>query len=1200
MNTLRHTALLIIALMVAASLALARHDGAYLHEVTTKLQTPHVDYVASYAPGKPRVLFIVPRTIAPREIVELWQRFDLDFEAFTVAHSGLFSFESSAGAAPYDLAVEGTSIEEKTDELLGKLKTPYDVYVMANVNFDILPKEAQYRILKTVSDGAGMVFTFGPQTKLKLFAKPLTDGREQITTGVSVAQAKSLSQEDILKALKAQSLSELPEKMVGTFAFGKGRIATLNYGAGCGTYYGGHSLTPVEPYSCEWDATYDHLLSLVYKSIVWSTAGKRPTVTFSSLPEQGVSFERGSLPASLKVQLTSPAAVSGKLSVTIRDSHNALEAEQTLPLSLKAGATDIPIELPKLKAGGHFVNLALTSGKGVENWASIYCTVSSPLSFAGFGAASEFAEAGTQPPAQATLSAPAPANAAVQLTLTDTNDRLYLQRTVPVAAGQTAVNLGKLDLSGATTIASHLQGTLLVDKEPVASADQWLFVPRREALGHRDEFRSIIWGTRGDSGLGWMAMRQLRAAGFTDHLAHPSPTGEAERIMALNDMPLVCYAYRIIDSADENGWRKDGWIKDVEDGCFYNPELQQKAAQSVLDRIQNVVAYGPSLYSLGDENSFDKKGGFSPIALASFRKMLQGKYGSLERLNSVWGTKFAGWDAVKPLPKEEGIKQGLWPMVHDHMTFNEQEYADYHHFLRDVIRKADPGSWVGAEGSVPGDLEKTLGEMEIWGPYSDKRGNELLRSLADPQVVRGNWWGGYVGSHGGRAGAEILWRQLISGAVNTSLYFATTGAEGLLSADMSYAGYFEQLLPELREIYGGIGQLFAAATVPADGIAIHWSQASEHAADMFAAVGTPSASQGNLLGLLDRAGFGYRYVTTSGITGGGLDSDTRVLFLPCSLALSDEEAQRITAFVERGGIVISDVGAGLLDGNCKPRWSKDGAWQGQLDSLFGITRSGEPAGKSATASQTFGLAGGAFSLKDFPYRTDASVIAQAPTQVDGVPVFLSRSHGKGRVILLNFAFPNADHPDAVEFFRTMMAAVNVQPGYQLTESKGYLARRFELSDGLQIIGVARESKVAPDTTLRLARPAFAYDVRSGKPLGKQTEIKLPAGGAPVRIFSLLQAEPQPPAVSGVATVTRGAAAKITITLPAGVEGTVLRLQAFRPDGSEALPYRAYLTLKGREVSHTLPWAYSDPAGKWKVQVTNVPTGQTGSCTVTVR
>jgi len=1187
--------LAMVCLVAAAGAVSARHKGEYLRDVTTKLQTPHVDFVPKYAPGKPRVLFITPRTIAPREIVELWERFDLDFDAFTVAHSGLMSFESDAGAAPYDLAVEGTSIEEKTAEIIGLLQQPHDAFVMANASLDMLPKEAQYRLLKQVSDGAGLLFTYGRMTKLPVFAKPLADGREPITQGVPLAATDFFAREDIRKSLRVAQDGDIPAKVVETFAFGKGRIAVLNWGTGSPSYYGGQGLTPPEAYSLHWAADYDVFLSLVYRALIWSTGVRQPAVQFTALPEGGTSAPWDSLPRPVSLTITADKALSGKLTVTVRDHTSVVEAKRELPLKLAAGPNAVSVELPKVKAGRHFLDLAVVSPQGVEQWGSVWFEVASPLTMAQFGAASEFVTPGEAPGLTATLSAPAPAKAAVRVSLTDTNGRLYLQRDVPVPAGQTSVNLGKADLSGSTTIASRLHGELLVAGQPVDAQDQFLFVPRRQS----DQFRSVIWGVGGESGLTWLAMRQLRAAGFTYHLSHPSASGNTERVMALCDLPLVCYAYRVMGGADDKGWRKDHWVKDVEDGCVYNPELQQKASASVLGRIKNVIPYGVSLYSLGDENYFDYDSGFSPTGLQSFRAMLQRKYASLNQLNATWGTQFATWEEVKPLAQQEAIKQGQWPAVHDHMTFCEEEYAFYHHFLRDEIRKADPGAWVGAEGSIPGDLEKTVAGLEIWGPYSDKCGNELLRSLVSPQVVRGNWWGGYVGSHGGRAGADILWQQLISGAVNTSLYFAATGSEGLFATDLSYADYFQQMLPDLGEIYGGIGQLFAASRVPDDGIAIHRSQAGEHAAKMFTGVGTPAASQGNLLALLDRCGFGYRFVTTKTIGEGAVEKGVRVLFLPCSQALSDEEVKRLTAFVDAGGLLIADVGAGLMDGDCKPKWKTGAAWEGQLDALLGVTRQGDPQSKLTSGSQTFDCAGAKLPLRVFPFRPDSSVVAESPAQVGDTPVFLLRSHGQGRVVFLNFTFPNAEHPDAVAFCRDLLAALQITPRFHLSESKGYLARRFS-NGALDLIGVAREGKNAPDTTLQLAQPTYVYDVRAGKSLGKLTSVKLPTSGPTVRIFALLAAPAQAPTVTAAAVASRGSATKLALGLPGSSAGRLLRLQALQPDGTEAMPYRHYVTMSAPQAVAMLPWAYTDPAGDWTIRATDVATGLSGTCKINVR
>lgn len=1197
--------LLLMSLLLTpafCTLAHARHDGAYLREVTTALQTPHFDWATPYAQGKPKVLFITPRTIAPREIVELWQRFDLDYVAFTTAHSGLMSFEAEAGAAPYDLAVEGTSIEEKTTELLGKLERQYDAFVLANCRLDVLPKEAQYKLLKQVAEGAGLVFTFGRQSRLALYQKPLSDQRDLITRGVPIGSFDFFKQKDVRGNLRVASDADLPDHIVETFSFGKGRLVVLNYGAAMGTYYGGNSLTPPEKWSLSWPAEYEYLLSLVYKSILWSTASLRPTVTFTDLPAAVQTYERKALPASFAVALSSAAPLSGKLVTLVRDRANQIESRQETPLKLSAGPGTLTVQIPRVKAGEHFLDLILKSDKGTEQWGSVLFSVSDPLTLASFELQSEFVEKGRPALLNASLSAPAPAGTHLVVTLTDTNDRVYCVRNLALETGQTAPKPLKLDLSGATTIASRVHGDLKVGEETLASGDVLVFVPRRES----NLFRSIIWGVGGEGGLTHLALDQLRAAGFTDHLAHPSAEGRTERLMAVSDMPLVCYAYRIMGHADEKGWRKDDWVKDVVDACVYNPELQAAATKSVLDRIKNVIPYGPSLYSLGDENYYDEKGGFSPWGQKSFRALLQRQYGDLRTLNSAWGTDYASFEAVELLPDDQALKQGLWPMVHEHQSFNEEEYADYHHLLREAIRKADPGAWVGAEGSVPGDLEKTVAGMEIWGPYSDKRGNELLRSLVSADVVRGNWWGGYVGSHGARAGAGLLWRQLISGVVNTSLFFAATGSEGLFATDLSYADYFQKMLPELDELYGGIGQMLSASRVPDDGLAIHWSQANEHAAGFFAGVGSPAASQGNLLGLLDRNGLGYRFVTTGMIERGGLGKGVRVLFLPCSQAISDKEAAAITAFVEGGGTLIADVGPGSMTGVCRPLWKSPSGdlqeWRGQLDGLLGLTRKGAPVSKSVTTNLNVDFGSNRLSLDDFPVRADASVVGTGAAAVDGTPVFLSREQGKGRVILLNFTFPNPEHPQAVGFMHQLLSGVGAQPQSWLTDSRGYNCRRFA-NGALTLIGVGREAATAQDTKLRLAAPAYVYDTRAGKLLGKLSSVALPKSGPENRLFALLPDAASAPAVSAPASTTRGQTSELKITCDkagAPPAGRWLRVQALGPDGREAKAYRQYVVLKQATATINVPWAYNDPAGAWTVRVTDVATGLAGTAKIAVK
>ena len=126
----------------------ARHKGDYLNVITTKLVTPHIKWGRPYARGARRVFSVVPQRVAAREVVELYQRFEFTFDAVTTAHAGLLAFSDM-----YNAQVEGTFADEKTARLAEKLEEAYDVIVLGNFAFDALPKVAQYKILKQVSDG---------------------------------------------------------------------------------------------------------------------------------------------------------------------------------------------------------------------------------------------------------------------------------------------------------------------------------------------------------------------------------------------------------------------------------------------------------------------------------------------------------------------------------------------------------------------------------------------------------------------------------------------------------------------------------------------------------------------------------------------------------------------------------------------------------------------------------------------------------------------------------------------------------------------------------------------------------------------------------------------------------------------------------------------------------------------------------------
>ena len=61
----------------------------------------------------------------------------------------------------------------------------------------------------------------------------------------------------------------------------------------------------------------------------------------------------------------------------------------------------------------------------------------------------------------------------------------------------------------------------------------------------------------------------------------------------------------------------------------------------------------------------------------------------------------------------------------------------------------------------------------------------------------------------------------------------------------------------------------------------------------------------------------------------------------------------------------------------------------------------------------------------------------------------------------------------------------------------------------------------------------------------------------------------------------------------------MRLQAFRPDRSEATICREFLTCSGNRGTFRLPFAFNDAPGDWRLRVTDVATGVSKDAQVTL-
>lgn len=119
------------------------------------VETPHTKWAKPLAGGPLKVLFLTYRN-AMREIVELAQRLEMDYTVFAQETSTKFG-ETGQGVDSSWRLIKGNSAEELADDLRAKLQRPYDLIVVGNIDWDTLPIDCRYQILKKVKDGTGLV-----------------------------------------------------------------------------------------------------------------------------------------------------------------------------------------------------------------------------------------------------------------------------------------------------------------------------------------------------------------------------------------------------------------------------------------------------------------------------------------------------------------------------------------------------------------------------------------------------------------------------------------------------------------------------------------------------------------------------------------------------------------------------------------------------------------------------------------------------------------------------------------------------------------------------------------------------------------------------------------------------------------------------------------------------------------------------------
>ena len=1146
-----------------------KEDGSFLRDITTEYRTPHLEWAPELSGGRLNALFIVPRK-GGREVVEVCQRMGLEFQAVTTFNAGALAQEDM-----YESSVEGTTKFEKETELLTKLDRAYDLVVLGNFAFDSLPQEAQFKILSKVSDGTGLLVTYDKGSRLKkIFANPI-DGAEEI---LNLAPRQGLP---------ASSEKTPPQKFLRTCKLGKGRIAAIDYGL----WQHELSLTSPNQFSKSWSAVYENNLVLVMRAMLWA-AGRKPSSSVSC-PQLAAFPELERRPLSLEILC---AGVAGKRTVKarLRNEFNACVLEKNL--EVVDGKAKFEIE--PLPAGRYYLDLMAANGKGVEDFG--YCCFSVKSQVGKTTVATEGGESfapGKPVKGSFEMENPLAVNGKLEIKLVDSPyGRVWHKSVVDVKPNQKKVEFA-IDKPYCPTIAAYLECSLSENGKVVAGGDKLVFFPQRA----RDIYFQFAWDTIPSALSPFYASQVVDKCGWNAGLSHPTKDGENARNAALFNQRFVPYITRIGLTVDEKvkGQKQYSWFfltpedqkvaAKLEDQSFYNPEIRALWAKGIENRMTNLTKYGPAVYNLGDENFFNYADSFSPSDEAEFKNFLKRRYGDkIERLNGVWGSAHTSFDEIKTSIKEAKDKK-IYPAWFDIRLFWERQYADIHHFLADEIKKRDPEALVGAEGSVPGDLEHSISKLEFWGPYSDTVMDEVLRSIGGDKI-RTLWWGGYVGgSHYGRNNLPTpLWKFLLTGSTNGSAWYsaAVASCDGMTGADTRFADYFKGMIPHLDGLRNGIAQLLIKTPLKNDSIAIFHSHASSSARLLDPRFVNPNDSTAAFIEFCYSKGLSFDFLTGSRLAEGLRNHS--VLFLFGASAVSEEEAAIIVDYVKNGGTVIADINPGLLDSYLKP------AGKNMLEPLFG------DLAFSALKNPELSKIKVDATLDGVPVKFEAEKGLSTPD----LPLLSVRPLGKGKAILLNFQLRQCpEHGlwrNVAQQVSRSSSILREDDALPRGRGEGAEPKIVRIRDGgnFKLIGLLCDrGDIGKELKLTIPDKAYLYEVGKGS-LGRcqSWNAKL---DIPFKLFAIYDAEQKAPEFAlGAKELAAGGTLKADISkIP---PGTVLSVKIKDPDGA-TLPLRdTVVVVDGKTASFDIRFACSDKPGKYSICVKSVNTGLESTAGVTVK
>jgi hypothetical protein len=1267
---------------------IARHDIAY----STEVATPHVPW-AKALPGGPIRSFFVPSVTEGRDMVELMQRLSLEPTTVTIDRSWDVNCWGIGDYYDGDHVLRGDKDDFRIvygyveEELTGP--KPFEVLVIPGLNgWSRYTRKTRDAILRRVNEGAGLVLLhpFVGDVKGHPFLGDEASGDQRIweisplvgvpDDRVSDRGYPELNREAIAEGewrarphpiTEGLDLSLVPSggrggrfyryqargdvaveaaglPVVATRTYGQGRVVAI---AAVGDGFIPEAIDPVKTRTY-WDY-WEYQYSLVARAVLWAARGESPVrlPTLTASPESGLALVLGSsVPRTVEVEARA------------RSENGSVLGSVTRTLSLPSGEREVAI------ASHDLAPVGWPGGRSVVD-----VIVRDPAT----GATLQWGWAGLEAPKPASLSGLRPnatvyregdtmslvaraagelAGLSVRVRFGDDLGRVRAVEEAPARGERTFFHrldhvLGKR----ITVTAELLDGTgRVVDEmrheEVVVAARErrkkeyhgllsfetpvHYFAERRlRLLRERAMDTSFTWGGEVNDELhmprGWFGVYWYDR-GPTTPEAMEQAIAEFHKI---GDVDSLAYLVK------KELYRRTGETRFlVRSPSFDDPEVQKRLFDLARTSARSKAVYNMDYYFVGDEGSLGSYADavdfcWGKHTLAGFRAWLREQYGSLEALDRSWGSAYRDWDAVLPLTTEAARREGRFAPWADHRTYMEVSFARAYRTVRAGVREGDPEGRIALSGTQVTnpwngcDWHRLDGVIDDFLSYSGGNQWDIHRSFAKPDARIG-FWTGY-----GRSGAAVMhevWTAALQGVLHPQLFWSPS----IVNPDMTFSRSGRDLGEAFKALrFEGIGRLLMEAERLDDGVAVHYSMPSVHAAGILGQHDREEAKKGGTsfpanrdgwVGILDDLGLSFRFLATPQVEDGALQGK-RVFVLPYSTALSEREVTAIRSFVEQGGVLLADAAPGLFDEHVA--WRETGA----LDELLGLSALA-PRTRLAAAARQKGrvratASGTAIGLRAADVA-GLEALEPALRAQQGSPLLrageaqlaIVNRVGKGRTVYLNALL---DRKDASRngwraVVRRVLSDAGVRPAVSVADLAGQPVSQVRVAryrfgeheivallsgqldvkasfgrDGVTVYEDAAQGRVVRhEVDVTLPRAAQVTNARTGEPLGEAQRLRTTLAAGDALVLALGPGR-SPLRLEGPVRGKLGEALAFTSSA-SGARRRLLRWHVLGPDGAFRPEYAQVSVEEGAQAAFVLPSALSDPAGEYRVRVGDVLSG----------